>query len=187
MLSRIILDKKRFSITVDRLCSQVLEDHGDFSDTVIIGMQPRGVLLAKRILSRLEKTLGNVKIQYGDLDVTFFRDDFRRRDSPIIPGKTNIDFLVEDKKVLLIDDVLYTGRTVRAALDALVQFGRPKKVEYLALIDRKFSRDLPIEANYVGWAIDSIDSEKVIVKWKETDGEDAVWLIKRDIGDESAA
>lgn len=173
----LLLNPKAFGITITRLCHQLIENHKDFSSTAIIGLQPRGVFLAKRICAELENILEKTKIQSGALDVTFFRDDIRRKD-PIIPSSTQIDFIIENKKVVLVDDVLFTGRTIRSGLDAMLAFGRPRKVELLTLIDRRYARHLPIQADYVGKEIDSIDSERVKVEWKETDGEDKVWLIK---------
>jgi pyrimidine operon attenuation protein/uracil phosphoribosyltransferase len=180
MSSRQILNPLNFKITIDRLCYQLVENHEDFSETVLIGLQPRGIYLNQRITARLQEIIPSRKIVSGNLDITFFRDDFRRREQIIVPSTTQIDFVIENKKVVLLDDVLFTGRTVRAAMDALQAFGRPSKVELLVLIDRKFSRDLPIEPNYVGKAIDSIMSEKVRVLWNETDGADEVWLNSRE-------
>ena len=113
------------------------------------------------------------------MDVTFFRDDFRHHQEPLVPKATQIDFLVEGKKVILIDDVLYTGRTIRAGLDSILAFGRPEKVELLVLIDRRYSRHLPIEPNYTGKTVDTISYEKVKVDWQETEGEDKVWLMDK--------
>ena len=124
-------------------------------------------------------TLGE-EIVCGNLDITFFRDDFRRREKPLIPSITNIDFSLENKKVILVDDVLYTGRTIRAGLDALLTFGRPSKVELLVLIDRRFRRDLPIQADYVGKMVDSLISERVSVEWEEIEGEDKIVLYTKD-------
>lgn len=177
MEPRLILNPLHFQITVERLCYQLIENHGDFSQTVIIGLQPRGVFLSKRITEKLKLILPDSIIHSGKLDVTFYRDDFRTREKPVIPSITDVEFMVEDKKVVLVDDVLYTGRTIRSGLDAILAFGRPLKVELLTLINRKYSRHLPIEADYVGQAIDTISSDKVKVKWKETDGEDQVWLL----------
>jgi pyrimidine operon attenuation protein / uracil phosphoribosyltransferase len=176
MSSRQIINSTHFSITIDRLCHQLIENHDDFSETVIIGLQPRGVFLAGRITSRLRFLIPGKEIKCGSLDITFFRDDFRRRENVLVPSSTQIDFIVENRKVILVDDVLYTGRTIRAALDALLAFGRPAKVELLTLIDRKYSREIPIEPNYTGKAIDTIMSDKVKVLWLETDGKDEVWL-----------
>jgi pyrimidine operon attenuation protein/uracil phosphoribosyltransferase len=172
-----LLDGQRFQITIQRLCHQLIENHDHFDNSVIIGIQPRGVFLANRIIEELKKTLPNVKIENGNLDITFFRDDFRRKDGLLIPSSTEIDFIIEGKKVILVDDVLWTGRTIRAAMDALQTFGRPEKVELLTLVDRRFSRHLPIEADYIGIKVDTIDSQKVIVNWKETDHEDKVILL----------
>lgn len=177
MEPRIILHGKNLDITINRLCFQLIENHGKFEDSVIIGLQPRGVFLAERIHKRLQEILG-IRISLGKLDVTFFRDDFRKR-KPMIPNSTQIDFIIENKKVVLIDDVLYTGRTIRAGLDAMLAFGRPHKVELLTLIDRRYSRDLPIEPDYTGKSVDTIASETVKVEWKEEEGEDKVWLLTK--------
>lgn len=174
-MQRIILDSTQFEITLRRLCSQLIENHESFSNTVIIGIQTGGVYLSNRIVKHLEELTGQ-KIVSGNLDVTFYRDDFGRR-SIQSPSPNTINFIVENKKVILIDDVLYTGRTIRAALDALIDFGRPEKVELLTLIDRRYSRHLPISADYTGMQVDTIASEKICVHWKETDGYDGVELI----------
>jgi pyrimidine operon attenuation protein/uracil phosphoribosyltransferase len=176
MESRIILNSKNFELTVNRLCHQLIENHNDFSNSVIIGLQPRGIYLANRIKKVLTEITGGAEIQCGSLDVTFYRDDFRRRDTPLLPSATNIDFIVENKKVILVDDVLYTGRTIRSGLGAMLAFGRPEKVELMVLIDRRFSRHLPIQPDYVGKWVDSIASERVSVEWEETEGEDKVML-----------
>lgn len=175
MKPRIILNSKLFEITVTRLCYQLIENHNDFSQSVIIGLQPRGIYLAKRIHKKLSEILKSKNIKCGTLDVTFYRDDFRKKE--LVPNTTDIDFIIEDKNVILVDDVLWTGRTIRAGLDAMLAFGRPKDVELLVLIDRRYSRNVPIQAKYIGKTIDSIASEKVKVEWKETEGEDRVWLL----------
>ncbi|MGB4776340.1 MAG: bifunctional pyr operon transcriptional regulator/uracil phosphoribosyltransferase PyrR [Daejeonella sp.] len=172
-----LLNGQKFQITIQRLCHQLIENHNDFSKSVIIGIQPRGIFLARRIIEELNKILPKTHIQTGNLDITFFRDDFRRNDGIPLPSSTEIDFIIEDKKVILVDDVLWTGRTIRAAMDAIQAFGRPEKVELLTLVDRRYSRHLPIEANYIGIKVDTIDSQKVIVSWKETDQEDKVILL----------
>ena len=173
---RLILNQTQLALTIKRLWFQLIENHNDFSDTVLIGLQPRGIYLAKRIQKELNQILGSEKVLLGSLDTTFFRDDFRRRDSPLIPNKTRIDFIIEDKKVVLIDDVLYTGRTIRSGLDAMLAYGRPKLVELLVLVDRRFSRHLPIEPNYVGETVDSVDSERIEAQWEEVDGKNQVIL-----------
>ena len=130
-----ILNSKQFNLTLDRLCFELIENHDNFSESVIIGLQPRGIYLARRIQQQLQRILNIPIVHTGSLDITFFRDDFRRKVQPLIPSSTDIDFIIEDKKVILIDDVLYTGRTIRAGLDAMLSFGRPKKVELLVFID----------------------------------------------------
>lgn len=142
----------------------------------MIGLQPRGSFLAKRLLSLLRNEYQIKEIQLGALDITFYRDDFRRREIPLEANTTEIDFLVEDKKVVFIDDVLFSGRSVRAALTAIQSYGRPKSVELLVLIDRRFSRHLPIQPNYRGRQVDAINEEKVLVTWKETHKKDAVYI-----------
>ncbi|MEQ8625949.1 MAG: bifunctional pyr operon transcriptional regulator/uracil phosphoribosyltransferase PyrR [Vicingaceae bacterium] len=173
---RLILNQTQLELSIKRLCCQLIENHNNFSDTVLIGLQPRGIYLAKRIQEELKLSTGNEAISLGSLDITFFRDDFRRRDSPLIANKTQIDFMIEGKKVILIDDVLYTGRTIRAGLDAMLAYGRPALVELLVLVDRRYSRHLPIEPNYVGTTVDSVISERVEARWNETDGKNEVIL-----------
>lgn len=172
-----LLDGQKFQITIQRLCHQLIENHNDFSNSVILGIQPRGIFLSNRIASELRNILPHADILNGDLDITFFRDDFRRREGPLVPNSTKIDFIIEGKKVILIDDVLWTGRTIRSAMDAMLAFGRPEKVELLVLVDRRFSRHLPIEPDYIGIQVDSINSQKVLVTWKEADQEDKVILL----------
>lgn len=162
-----ILNEQQVSLTIKRLAHQVLENHLDFAETVIIGLQPRGIYVSDKIVEELKHNLPGQAIDYGILDITFYRDDVRREIK--VPNKTEISFSIENKKVILIDDVLYTGRTTRAALDALLDFGRPTKVELCVLIDRRFSRELPIQPDYTGKVIDALISEKVMVKWKEKD------------------
>jgi pyrimidine operon attenuation protein/uracil phosphoribosyltransferase len=171
-----LLDGQKFQITIQRLCRQLIENHDDFSNSVLIGIQPRGIYLAKRVAEELRKILPGKTIQQGDLDITFYRDDFRRREQ-LMPNQTKIDFIIEGKKVIMMDDVLWTGRTIRAAMDAMLAFGRPEKIELLTLVDRRYSRHIPIAADYVGIEVDSIASQKVVVSWKETDGEDKIVLV----------
>lgn len=180
MEKRIIIDNQLLDIIIGRLCQQLIESHDGFENCVILGLQPRGVFLAERISGSL-KNLLQKDIRLGYLDTTFFRDDFRKKEIPLKANATKVPFLIEDKNVILVDDVLYTGRTVRAAMDAMIAFGRPRKVELLTLIDRKYSRDLPIQANYVGLEVNCLESEKVWVELKEQEGitEDNIWLITR--------
>ncbi len=179
MEKQVILNSKHLELTLKRLSHELIESHNDFSDTVLVGLQPRGIYVVSQLKKQLEIILGK-EIVCGNLDITFFRDDFRRREKPLIPSITNIDFSLENKKVVLVDDVLYTGRTIRAGLDALLTFGRPSRVELLVLIDRRFRRDLPIQADYVGKMVDSLISERVSVEWEEIEGEDKIVLYTKD-------
>jgi pyrimidine operon attenuation protein / uracil phosphoribosyltransferase len=178
MQKKLILDSDLLDITLNRLCQQLKENHSDFSETVILGLQPRGIYLAEIIHQKLEKETG--PILFGYLDPTFHRDDFRRREIPAKASETRVDFVIEGKKVVLIDDVLYTGRTVRAALDAMIAFGRPAKVELLVLVDRKHTRDLPIAADYVGKYVDTLSSQRVLVELEEDHKHKRIWLINKE-------
>ena len=177
MSQKVLLSAKEIEIILHRLVCQGLEHHLDFSESVLIGLQPRGTYLARRLLQLLESDYNVKNIPFGLLDITFYRDDFRRGDKTLAASTTEINFLVEGKRVVLIDDVLYTGRSIRAALTALQSFGRPGNIELLTLIDRRFSRHLPIQPDYRGRQVDAINEERVKVCWKENDGEDAVYLI----------
>lgn len=178
MQPRILLDSKKLNLTITRLCHQLIEQHKDFENSAIIGVQPRGVYLADRIYRKLTEILKKKNIDYGKLDITFHRDDVRLKGKPMIADENDIEFSLEGRNVILIDDVLYTGRTIRAALDAMLAYGRPADVELLVLIDRRLQRHLPIQAKYVGKVVDSIAAEKVKVEWKETDGADNVWIVE---------
>lgn len=140
-----------------------MENNLDLKDVVFIGIQPRGVQVAGKLMESIQLLSADEKPQYGILDITFYRDDVR--DELHVAGTTDIGFSIEGKKVILIDDVLYTGRTIRAALDALQDFGRPQKVELCVLVDRRFNRELPIQPDYCGKAIDTVTSQKVKVEW----------------------
>jgi pyrimidine operon attenuation protein / uracil phosphoribosyltransferase len=172
---RVILSEGRFALTIDRLCHLLIENYDDFANTCIVGIQPRGVALANRIYERL-KELTRSEFEFGKLDITFYRDDFRHREKPLRASVTEMNFIVENKLVILVDDVLYTGRTIQAALASLQDFGRPKRVELVTLIDRRFNRDLPIQADYAGLRVDALDEAYVKVFWKETDGIDQVLI-----------
>ncbi len=175
MNEKIILDAAHLKLTIRRLAVTLIEQHKNFNDTVIIGIQPRGIPFQLRLLQQLQAE-GIPKLQSGVLDVSFYRDDVRQ-EANIKSYNTDISFSIQDKNVILVDDVLYTGRTIRSAMDALLDFGRPKKTELCVLVDRKFSRHVPIQADYSGIAIDSIVSQKVKVKWKETEGTDEIILL----------
>lgn len=178
MSQKVLLNEEEVAITLQRLACQLIERHDDFRNTVLIGIQPRGIYLAERLKTILEEDYGIQNLLLGYLDITFFRDDFRRTTQPIEANKTKIDFVVEDKEVVFIDDVLYTGRSIRSALTAIQSFGRPNNIELLTLIDRRFSRHLPIQPDYRGRQVDAINKEKVKVSWKQQDGKDSVYLIK---------
>ena len=171
-----ILNAKQISTIISRLSFQLIEDHNDFNQTALIAIQPRGVLFAKRILKMLNKK--SIDVDLGILDITFFRDDFRRNQRSLKASSTDLNFSIENKTIVLIDDVLYTGRSIRAALDAIQSYGRPSSVQLLNLIDRRFSRELPIQPDYCGIQVDSRMNQKVIVKWFENDNEDSVYLIR---------
>ncbi len=174
---RLILNSPLLEITISRLCHEIIENHGDFSESLIVGLQPRGVYFAERITAELNKILDK-NISMGYLDATFYRDDFRRRDSPLKPNATNMPFLIEGKRVILIDDVMQTGRMVRAALDAMTAFGRPKQVELCVLITRRYENELPIQPDYIGMKVNTTLSQRVQVNWKEQGNEtDEIFLM----------
>lgn len=173
---KIIVSSDRFQLTLLRLCHQIFENNLDTEDLCIVGIQERGVLLAERLRDNLIHMTGKQSFKYGMLDITFYRDDFRRRDTPIKASSTHIDFLVENKNVILVDDVLYTGRTVHAAMAALQDFGRPRKIEMLCMVDRRFNRHFPIKADYFGIAVDAVDEAYVSVEWQQKQGVDQVLL-----------
>ena len=171
-----ILAKERFKLTIERLCHELIEEYEDFSNTCIIGIQERGVLLADRVIDRLRQLSPKTTFEYGKLDITFYRDDFRTRETPLKASTTEIGFLIEKKRVILIDDVLYTGRTIQAALAAIQDFGRPAQVELLTLVDRRFNRHLPIMSDYTGITVDALDEAYVKVEWENIDGQDRILL-----------
>jgi pyrimidine operon attenuation protein/uracil phosphoribosyltransferase len=179
MQKKLILDTDLLDITVNRLCQELIENHSDFSQTVIIGMQPRGIYLAELIHQKLEKDTKKA-IPLGYLDATFYRDDFRRREISKA-SESRIDFIIEGKKVVLVDDVLFTGRTIRAAMDAMIAFGRPQKVELLVLIDRKYNRELPIAADYIGKVVNTLTSQRVLVELTaQGHKQNKIWLTNKD-------
>lgn len=158
-----ILNKQQLQLTLLRLAHQLVENHDCLDSIVFIGLQPRGIKVSEQIVAYIANLFVGTSIQYGLLDITFYRDDVRSELH--LANATNIPFSIEGKQVILIDDVLYTGRTIRAALDALQDFGRPKKVELCVLVDRRFNRELPIQPDYFGKAIDTLTSQKVKVEW----------------------
>ncbi len=174
---RLLLNKDRFLHTVDRLCHQLIENHGDFSNTCLIGIQDRGVQLSDFMMERLKKLNKKMLPLYGKLDITFYRDDFRHREKHLKASSTDIDFIVEGKKVILVDDVLYSGRTVHAAMSAIQDFGRASRIEYLCLVDRRFNRHFPIKSDFVGITVDSLDDTYVRVEWEHIHGQNQILLL----------
>jgi pyrimidine operon attenuation protein/uracil phosphoribosyltransferase len=177
MARKPILSPTEIVFILNRLCWQLIERHGRFEQTVIIGLQPRGAAFAARLLDVLRTKHGLNNIPYGQLDITFFRDDFRRREEPLRANSTQIDFLVEGKHVVFVDDVLYTGRSIRAAMDAILSFGRPASIELMVLIDRRFKRQLPIQPDYTGKRVDSLAHQRVAVEWGQNHAESTIYLI----------
>ena len=167
MGQHILFNHSQVNICLERLAYQLLENHDDFSETVLIGLQPRGRFLSENMVNILKNKYNLRELDYGYLDITFFRDDFRRKSDILIPNETNFKLNVNNKKVVFIDDVLYTGRTIRAALTAIESFGRPKSIELLILINRRYSRELPIQADYKGFNVDVYEDQKVYVNWSE--------------------
>ena len=172
-----LMDKDEIRRSLLRLSHQILEKNREIEDLVVVGIHRRGVTLAERISKMIEEIKGK-KLPTGTLDITLYRDDLTRIAYQPVVRNTNILFPIDDKKVVLVDDVLYTGRTVRAAIDALIDFGRPEKIELVALIDRGH-RELPIRADYVGKNIPTSPEEMVEVKVEQLDGTDEVLILKR--------
>jgi len=174
--NRLILSSPLLEIMISRLCQQLIENHTNFADSAVLGLQPRGIHFAERVVQELRQTTGQ-NIPLGYLDATFYRDDFRRRE-PLKPNATKVNFVIEGKKVILVGDVLATGRMVRAALDAMQAFGRPRKVELLVLIDRQYNREIPVEPDYTGMKVNTLDSQRVLVEWTEQGHEaDRIWIV----------
>jgi pyrimidine operon attenuation protein / uracil phosphoribosyltransferase len=162
----LLIAKQQLQLIINRLAQQLIENEDNLKDIIFIGLQPRGVYVSDKIIAQIKLLCPTEEIKYGLLDITFYRDDVRTELH--VPNKTDIPFSIDGKKVILIDDVLYTGRTIRAALDALQDFGRPKKVELCVLVNRRFDRELPIQPDYCGKIIDSHIEQKVKVD-KEKD------------------
>ena len=169
-----LLSERQIAITMQRLCYELIERHKNFENTVFLALQPRGTLFGKALLHTLQLLKNKVQ-DYGELDCTFYRDDFRRNGKLLLPNTQNMDVEIEGKNIVLIDDVLYTGRTIRAAMDAINDFGRPASVELLVLVDRKFNRELPIHPDYFGQQVDTRTNDYVRVEWEENKGK--VWLL----------
>lgn len=171
-----ILSPTDIHLMLHKLCCKLLENHLDFSQTVLIGLQPRGIYFSEQIVNILKNHYKIKNLRYGTLDITFFRDDFGRRKMPLKANTTQIPFLIEEKKVVLIDDVLFSGRSVNAALTAIQAYGRPKSIELMVLINRRFSRQLPLQPDYTGKKVDAIGSERVIVHWEAAGLKNEVYI-----------
>ena len=176
MSNKILLDSKKIEIILSRLVYQLIENHKDFHDTVLLGLQPRGILLIDKILEIFKRDHPNIEIKSGILDYTFFRDDFRRSENTLSASSTKIDFSIENKNVVLIDDVLFTGRSIKAAMSSIDSYGRPKSIELLVLIDRRFKREIPIEANYCGAKIDTFKGDRVKVVWGDKLSDNVIYI-----------
>ncbi len=171
---RHLLGPPRFGLTVERIARHLHECYGDFADACLVGIQPRGSVFAERLHLRLLRCAPQLPL--GKLDITFFRDDFRTGVKPLRPDPMVMPFSTEGMRVILVDDVLYTGRTISAALSALQSLGRPREVELVVMVERRFQRELPITPDYLGLSIDALDEAYVRVRWTEVDGRDEVVL-----------
>ena len=176
MPNKILLDSKKIEIILRRLVYELIENHKDFDETVLLGLQPRGIFFIDKILEVFKRDHPNIKIKSGILDYTFFRDDFRRSEKTLSASSTKIDFSIENKNVVLIDDVLFTGRSIKAAMSSIDTYGRPKSIELLVLIDRRFKREIPIEANYCGAKIDTFKGDRVKVLWGEKLKDNVIYI-----------
>ena len=176
MPKKILLDSKKIDLILNRLVCELVENHKDFNNTVLIGLQPRGTYLIEKILDVFKNKYPNINIESGILDFTFFRDDFRRSEKTLKASSTQINFSIENKNVVLIDDVLFTGRSIKAALSSMDSYGRPNSIELLVLIDRRYKREIPIEANYCGAKIDTFKGDKVNVVWNENSKKNVIYI-----------
>jgi len=171
-----VVDQDGLNRIITRIAHEILERNKGTQNLVLIGMRTRGEFLARRIFEKI-KQIENIEIPLGVLDVTLYRDDFRTSLKQPQVSVSNITFDINEKDLVLIDDVLYTGRTVRSALNALMDFGRPSSIQFFVLVDRGH-RELPIRADYVGKNIPTASSEEIKVKMQEIDGEDAIYLVE---------
>jgi len=176
MPKKVLLDSKKIDIILNRLVCQLVENHKDFNNTVLVGLQPRGTFLIDKILDIFNKDYPKIDIKSGVLDFTFFRDDFRRSEKTLSARSTQMNFSVEDKNVVLIDDVLFTGRSIKAAMSSMDSYGRPNSIELLVLIDRRYKREIPIEANYFGAKIDTFKGDRVNVVWGNKPKDNIIYI-----------
>jgi pyrimidine operon attenuation protein/uracil phosphoribosyltransferase len=178
---QLIMDAHALDLALTRMAHQILEHNSDLGNMCMVGMQTRGVFLAKRLVQKIGQ-LENVTLSCGILDVTLYRDDYRTAFNQPAVRATDIPFNISKKDVILVDDVLFTGRSVRAALDALMDMGRPRTIQLAVLVDRGH-RELPIRADYVGKKITTLAKQEVALKVTEKDGEDSLWLTELEEGD----
>jgi len=174
-----IMDNARMKRALSRLASEIVEDNQGAKDLYIVGIRRRGVPIAERLVEKIEALEGERPV-FGIIDITLYRDDLSTVGANPIVNRTELDTDIEDKNIILVDDVLYTGRTIRAALDQLMDFGRPRKVQLAVLIDRgKEHRELPIQADFIGRTVPTKKSEIIKVMLKEYDDEEAVWIYEK--------
>lgn len=173
----LVMDAKTIERALIRIAHEIVEKNKGAENMAVIGIKNRGEYLAQRVASLIEKIEG-VQIPVGLMDITLYRDDIQTKLEQPLVQKTEIPFDVRDKVIILVDDVLFTGRTIRAALDQIIDFGRPRCIQLAVLVDRGH-RELPIRADYVGKNIPTAKSERVKVKIKEVDGEDSVSIVKQ--------
>ena len=174
---RIISEQPQFELTIERCCYQLIENYDQFENTCIVGIQTGGVQLAERLLKKLKEIGVKKEILFGKLDITFYRDDFRTGKKPLSPNVNVMPFVIDNMHVILVDDVLYTGRSVQAAMTALNHYGRAASLRLLVLVDRRFNRQVPVRADFIGVAVDSLDDAYVRVEWKDIEGADKIILI----------
>jgi pyrimidine operon attenuation protein / uracil phosphoribosyltransferase len=175
MSTKVIMDSETIARAISRIAHEILERNKGAKELRIVGIRTRGIHIARRIADEIDELEG-IKPPLGTLDITLYRDDFRRRGDVPRVQKTEIPFSVEDKNVILVDDVLYTGRTTRAAIDAIMDYGRPVSIQLVVLVDRGH-RELPIQADYIGIKVMTLRNENVDVRLKETDGVDEVVVV----------
>ena len=177
---KVLMDEGLLEVVIQRLCHQLVENYSPFEKFILIGLQPRGVDFLKELSAHLKKLYPNIEIPTGIIDPTFYRDDFRRGDKQLLAHPTKIPVNLDDYKVLLVDDVLFTGRTIRAGLEAMMEYGRPSSIDLMVLINRKFSRQLPIEPLFIGKSIDHYDAQRVRVIWKNEDNDSSQVLLAQE-------
>ncbi len=175
-----ICDEKELERIITRIASQIHEKYPNFSDIILIGIYTRGVYICKRLKGKL-KDLSGASLKEGTLDITLYRDDLTKIAPNPVVKPSKLDYCLDDKAIILVDDVLYTGRTIRAAMDALMDYGRPSRISLAVIVDRGH-RELPIQADFVGKTIPTSINEIVEVRLKEVDGEDGIWILEKKNG-----